>query len=146
MLDIGMEDKLESSVIRSLILNIRFANHPNFQFSDITTHVISAALAKKLIMGRPQHNTLQRLQAKVSDCVWGLILEGVFAPGHELPFLRVTEYGERCLERGELLPHDPDAYPRTTSKKSCGRDTILGASRRQMRCDTLLPMRSNNGD
>ena len=36
MLDRGMEDKLESSVIRSLILNSRFANGPNFQFSDIT--------------------------------------------------------------------------------------------------------------
>jgi len=110
MLDPGMEDKLESSVIRSLILNSRFANNPNFQFNDITLQVISAALAKKLIMRQPQYNALERLDAKVCDCVWGLIFEGVFAPGHQLPFLRVTEYGERCLERGELLPHDPDAY------------------------------------
>ena len=28
MLDPGMEDKMESSVIRSLILNLRFANTP----------------------------------------------------------------------------------------------------------------------
>ena len=110
MLDPGMEDKLESSVVRSLILNSRFANSPLFQFDDITDQVISAALAAKLITRRPEHLTLGRLHAKVCDCVWGLIVEGVFAPEDKLPFLRVTEYGQECLERGELLPHDPDGY------------------------------------
>jgi hypothetical protein len=110
MLDPGMEDKLESSVIRSLILNSRFANSPNFKFDDITEQVISSALNKKLIARRPQLNTFDRLHAKICDCVWALIVEGVFAPGHQHPFLRVTEYGEKCFETGELLPHDPDGY------------------------------------
>jgi hypothetical protein len=67
-----MEDKLESSVIRSLILNSRFANNPNFQFDDITRQVISAALAKKLIMRQPQYNTSSRVRLT-------LVLGGVYA-------------------------------------------------------------------
>jgi hypothetical protein len=113
-----MEDRLESSVIRSLIVNSRFANSPNFQFDHIVDQVASAALAKKLIAKRPELNTLERFRAKVCDCVWGLIVEGVFAPGHQHPYLRVTEYGEKCLEKGELLPHDQNGYL-TRLKSAC---------------------------
>jgi hypothetical protein len=55
--------------------------------------------------------------------VWGLIVEGVFAPGTgwqngNLPWLRITEYGRQCLAAGEITPHDPDGYTERL-KSSC---------------------------
>jgi len=44
-----------------------------------------------------------------------LIIQGVLMPGagdgqSGWPFLQVTEYGKKCLEAEELLPHDPDRF------------------------------------
>ena len=44
-------------------------------------------------------------------------MEGVHAPGRSmqhpnLPYLRVTEYGQKCFDAGELTAHDPDDYLR----------------------------------
>lgn len=30
--------------------------------------------------------------------------------GDHLPYFHVTEYGQRCLEKRDILPYDPDAY------------------------------------
>ena len=47
--------------------------------------------------------------------MWELVIEGIYTPGTSmqqpnLPFLRVTEYGQKCFEAGELSGHDPDDY------------------------------------
>jgi hypothetical protein len=44
-----------------------------------------------------------------------LLGQGVLAPGKNslnlhLPFVHVTEYGQRCLEEGAIVAHDPDGY------------------------------------
>ncbi len=51
----------------------------------------------------------------VQEAVWDLLLQGVLAPGKNslnlhLPFVHVTEYGQRCLEEGVIVAHDPDGY------------------------------------
>ncbi len=51
----------------------------------------------------------------VQEVVWELLSQGVLAPGKNslnlhLPFIHVTEYGQRCLEEGMILAHDPDGY------------------------------------
>jgi hypothetical protein len=51
----------------------------------------------------------------VQEVVWELLGQGVLAPGKNslnlhLPFVHVTEYGQRCLEEGASVAHDPDGY------------------------------------
>ncbi len=51
----------------------------------------------------------------VQEVVWDLLLQGVLAPGKNslnlhLPFVHVTEYGQRCLDEGAIIAHDPDGY------------------------------------
>jgi hypothetical protein len=52
---------------------------------------------------------------KLYDIFWELLIQGMIAPGFnssnlELPWIHVTEYGKRCLEKDSILPHDPDGY------------------------------------
>jgi hypothetical protein len=53
----------------------------------------------------------------LNEVIWSLILERILVPGindsnPNLPFLRLTEYGERCVAEERILPHDPDGYLR----------------------------------
>src|ERR1039458_3767497 len=57
------------------------------------------------------------LANKITAVIWERIMEGVHAPGRSmqhpnLPYLRVTEYGQKCFDAGELTAHDPDDYLR----------------------------------
>ena len=50
----------------------------------------------------------------VQEIIWDLLLQGILAPGKNslnlnLPFVHVTEYGERALAEETLL-HDPSGY------------------------------------
>jgi hypothetical protein len=51
----------------------------------------------------------------VYEVVWGLIIQGVLTPGKdapnpELPWFRITKYGEEVLKTERFLPHDPTGY------------------------------------
>jgi hypothetical protein len=50
----------------------------------------------------------------LQEVFWELIIQEVLAPGAEgdinLPHFHVTSYGNKVLEKGEYLPHDPDGY------------------------------------
>ncbi len=49
------------------------------------------------------------------EAIWGLIIQGVLVPGKDdnnpnFPFVRLTDYGRKCIEADRLLPHDPDGF------------------------------------
>jgi hypothetical protein len=51
------------------------------------------------------------------EVIWSLIVQGILVPGIDdsnqgYPFLRLTEYGRRCVDEDRILPHDPDGYLR----------------------------------
>ena len=51
----------------------------------------------------------------VQEVVWELLTQGILAPGKNslnlhLPFIHVTEYGQRCLDEGGIAVYDPDGY------------------------------------
>src|ERR1700739_4071760 len=51
----------------------------------------------------------------IMEVVWSLIVQGILVPGLDnsnqgWPFLRLTEYGRRCVAEDRVLPHDPDGY------------------------------------
>jgi hypothetical protein len=51
----------------------------------------------------------------ILEVIWSLIVQGILVPGLDdsnqtWPFLRLTEYGKRCVEEDRFLPHDPDGY------------------------------------
>jgi hypothetical protein len=60
-------------------------------------------------------------QPLLLEVIWSLIVQGVLVPGSDdirqgWPFLRLTEYGRRCVDEDRILPHDPDGYLREFQK------------------------------
>lgn len=57
----------------------------------------------------------KRDQLVVQELIWELIIQGILTPGSdsanpELPFIRLTEYGQRCVSEQRVLPHDYGQY------------------------------------
>ena len=53
----------------------------------------------------------------INELIWTFIVQGILVPGTNdsnqgWPFLRLTDYGERCVREQQILPHDPDGYLR----------------------------------
>jgi len=44
--------------------------------------------------------------------VQGVLVPGLNDANQSFPFLRLTEYGKRCVQENQILPHDPDGYLR----------------------------------
>jgi len=52
---------------------------------------------------------------QIREIIWGLVIQGIIVPGAStqhasLPLMQVTDWGRRCLEAGEYLPHDAGQY------------------------------------
>lgn len=52
---------------------------------------------------------------QIREIIWGLVIQGIVVPGAStqqasLPFMQITEWGKKCLEDGEYLPHDAGQY------------------------------------
>jgi len=104
--------------MRSL-LSQALRHNEKTQVSQLRTAVADLAVQKELIPRDPSPGSqrlLPNLYAPFLDELWGLIIEGVVVPGWDddgngaWPFLRVTEYGKRCVESGEVTPHDPEGF------------------------------------
>jgi hypothetical protein len=110
-----MDETLESSIIRHLILKAKLTgggSGSNFQISEIVRTVVDIAVQRGLVSVAPRLEYQNPLTDKITAVIWELIIEGVYTPGAgmqtpNLPFLRVTEYGQKCFEAGELTAHDP---------------------------------------
>lgn len=64
------------------------------------------------------------------EVIWSLIIQGILVPGLDdsnqgYPFIRLTEYGRRCVAENRLLPHDPDGYLREFQKAVPGVDSTI---------------------
>jgi hypothetical protein len=110
---------LESSVIRHLIFKAKLAGKPQsaLQIDDIVRSVVNMAVKEGFLHEAPTTLYGSPLEGRITAVIWELIIEGVYTPGlgpHQpnLPQLRVTEYGQKCFEAGELTAHDPDDYLR----------------------------------
>jgi len=104
--------------MRSLLLQALRHNEKT-QVSQLRTTVAVLAVQKEIIPRDPPPGSQRlppNLYAPFLDELWGLIIEGVVVPGWDddgngaWPFLRVTEYGKRCVESGEVTPHDPEGF------------------------------------
>jgi len=52
---------------------------------------------------------------QIREIIWGLVIQGIVIPGGstqqpDLPSMQVSEWGKKCLETGEFLPHDAGQY------------------------------------
>lgn len=66
---------------------------------------------------QPIQSTIPWFEDEVREAIWGLAFQGIIVPGVDssatqasLPYFKVTEWGKKCLERGEYLPFDADQY------------------------------------
>ena len=120
-----MISQMDIEELRPLVLEaINIRSHSSFQIVDLINSVEELARKKGLypqvtqykVVGASSTRYMPREdREKVRQIIWFLILEGVLVPGSDeynasLPFLRVTDYGRKCLEAGQILPHDPEGY------------------------------------
>ena len=104
--------ELNADAIRHLIFK---AKRQGGSLWDISSMILHLAVQEGYLSAVPDLAYENPVAEKILAVVWGLIIEGVYTPGSNfqnpnLPALRVTEYGQRCFEAGELTPHDPDDY------------------------------------
>lgn len=63
-----------------------------------------------------EHERLRRrFLVLVNEIMWEFIIQGVITPGRDasnpnLPFFRVTDYGQKVLEAERFIAHDPAGY------------------------------------
>jgi hypothetical protein len=118
-------NQMDVEELRPLVLEaINIRSHSSFQIVDLINSVEELARKKGVYPQVTQYKVVGASftrympgedREKVRQIIWFLILEGVLVPGSDefnasLPFLRVTDYGRKCLEAGEILPHDPEGY------------------------------------
>ena len=52
---------------------------------------------------------------QIQEMIWGFVIQGIVLPGTgtqspNLPHMKVTPWGRKCLEEGEYVPHDAGQY------------------------------------
>ena len=68
--------------------------------------------------------------ALINEIIWSFIIQGILVPGTDdnnpnWPFLRLTAYGQRCIEVHQILPHDPDRYLRDFQRAVSSPDPVI---------------------
>jgi len=66
----------------------------------------------------------------IHELVWSFIVQGILVPGTDdsnqgWPFLRLTEYGQRCVDDNQILPHDPDGYLKDFQRAVPSADPVI---------------------
>jgi hypothetical protein len=66
----------------------------------------------------------------IHELIWTFIIQGILVPGTDdnnstLPFIRLTEYGRRCIAEQQILPHDPEGYLRDFDAAVPAADPII---------------------
>jgi len=69
-------------------------------------------------------------EMKLRELIWEFLFQGILTVGMnsantDLPWVRVTDYGKKCIEEGQILPHDPDGYLKTLKEEIPGVDPII---------------------
>ncbi len=93
---------MERDELRELVIEILREN------PQTHLHAVIGAIKRRC----PDYQSHDALT--VQEIIWELLVQGVLAPGKNslnlnLPFIHVTEYGERALSEETLL-HDPSGY------------------------------------
>lgn len=68
--------------------------------------------------------------ALIHENIWSFIIQGILVPGSDdnnpnWPFLRLTAYGQHCIEAHQILPYDPDGYLRDFDRAVPSADPIV---------------------
>jgi hypothetical protein len=103
--------------MRSL-LSQALRHNEKTQVSQLRTAVADLAVQRSLylVTRRQGRSVCSRTCMPHSWTNSGADYRGVVVPGWDddgngaWPFLRVTEYGKRCVESGEVTPHDPEGF------------------------------------
>jgi hypothetical protein len=111
-----MYDSLTSSEILRIVFKNKYAGG---QIVGLARFVVQTAKTEGLIQNvpdfaysSPDHDLLGE---RIMAVYWQLVLEGIYTPGGSIQqpsfsFFKVTEYGRRCFDAGEVTPHDSDGY------------------------------------
>jgi hypothetical protein len=74
---------------------------------------------------------LERGEASlINELLWTFIIQGILVPGTNdsnqgWPFLRLTDYGQKCVQENQILPHDPDGYLKDFLREVPSADPVI---------------------
>lgn len=98
---------LERSQIRLELYNClkKSGQQRSFQITDIYNHFAEQYGDK----------VANESEIAILEEIHQLVVNNILMPGHDVgnfkyPFLRLTEYGRKCIEEENILPFDPDGY------------------------------------
>ncbi len=85
-------------------------------------HTASQGYSEEML---PQDSRMQ-----LQELTWELIIQGILTPGANsanpnLPFVRLTEYGRKCVDENDVLPHDYGTYLQQIKSFSSKTDAIF---------------------
>jgi hypothetical protein len=103
---------------------------------QVVSYVQSAAeqngVIEKPSSLQPYQTITPWIQDEVREVIWGLAFQGIIVPGIDsssqqagLPYFKITEWGKRCLEKGEYLPSDVGHYMERLRKEIPPLDSII---------------------
>jgi len=89
----------------------------------------------------PQFRNQARFLEFATEVMWELIVQGVVVPGGggqigQLPFFRISHYGQKVLESGGIFPYDPQGYIAKISatSKICLSTVAIGYLQEALNC------------
>jgi hypothetical protein len=106
---------------------------PTLQLSDVELHVKTKLQEiGEMPAGPTGHfsSIAVGYQDQIREIVWGLVIQGIIIPGGssqqpDLPSMQISEWGKKCLETGEFLPHDAGQYLARLRTQNPGIDSNL---------------------
>lgn len=99
--------------------------------SDVQSAAEHSGIVEKGTAIPPYQSLTPWIEDQVREVIWELAFQGVVVPGidngHQasLPWFKVTEWGKRCLEKGEYLPHDAGLFMERMRKEFPTLDTAI---------------------
>lgn len=93
-------------------------SRPTLQLSDVELDVKTKLQeAGEVPSGVHGHHSGISIGYKdqIREIIWSLVIQGIVIPGGstqqpDLPSMQVSDWGKKCLETGEFLPHDAGQY------------------------------------
>jgi len=134
-----MTENLPQEVLRALIFE-NLSTADKTQFVNILQGVEELAKSKGYYLTNDsyryggiatEHKMPSDDREIVRQLIWDMVFSGILVPGSDehnmnLPHLRVTEFGKKCIKEKELIPYDPEGFiVKFKQKVPNADDTIL---------------------
>jgi hypothetical protein len=99
--------------------------------SDVQSMAKQRGIVEQQSSLQPNQTITSWIADEVREVVWELAFQGIIVPGIDngqqasLPWFKITEWGKRCLEKGEYLPFDAGMFMERIRKEIPSLDVVI---------------------